>query len=127
MLTDQAHSQIRNQSAQIKLVRQALKVIEDRLQDPFNAAMLADELRISQEHLNRIFRAEMGQTPYQSICRTKMHRACEQLKNTNRTIADIAMELGYDPGSHFARLFKRIIGVTPSVFRKSASMPLKPF
>ncbi len=127
MLTDQAQSRARNQRAQTRLVRRALQVIEHRLKDPFNAALLADELRVSQEHLNRIFRAELGHTPYQTICRSKMQRACEELKNTNRTIADIAVELGYDPGSHFARLFKRIIGVTPSVFRRSASMPLRPF
>lgn len=127
MLTDQAHRLTRSQGAQIRLVRKAMQVIEDRVQEPFNAAMLADEVRVSQEHLNRIFRVELGQTPYQSICRSKMHRACEQLKNTNRTIAEIAIDLGYDPGSHFARLFRRIIGVTPSVFRRSASMPLRPF
>jgi AraC-like DNA-binding protein len=127
MLADQAQSQAEQMSrASLCLVRRALQVIEANLRAPFNASQLARKLNVSQEHLNRICRAELGQTPYQCICQAKIHRACEELRSTNRTISEIALDLGYEPGSHFARLFKRVIGVTPSVFRKSASMPLKP-
>jgi len=89
--------------------------------------MLADELGVSQEHLNRCFRQEMETTPYQSICKSKIYRACEQLKNTTGTIAQIAISLGYTPGAHFARIFKRITGITPSEFRRGSSLALRPF
>jgi AraC family transcriptional regulator, arabinose operon regulatory protein len=127
MLVDRTQRYQEPPGARIRLVRRALHVIEARLAIPFNAAMLADELGVSQEHLNRSFRQEMGITPYQSICKSKIYRACEQLKNTNSTIAEIAISMGYTPGAHFARLFKRMTGITPGEFRRGSSLPQQPF
>jgi AraC-like DNA-binding protein len=127
MLVDQVQAQTAYPNAGIRLVRRAIQIIDAHLHVPFNAAMLANELAVSQEHLSRICRAELGRTPYQCICQSKIHRACELLNRTNRSVSEIASDLGYEPGSHFARLFKRVMGVTPSTFRNSPSLPLRPF
>lgn len=124
MLVDQAQCESRHRGASLRIVKKALDTIEATLGKPLNAATLAKQTGVSQEHLNRIFRDELGRTPYQCIADAKMHRACELLKNTDQTVATIAGELGYDPDSHFARLFKRVIGVTPSQYRRGASMPV---
>ncbi|GEM_PF-3514469 len=125
MLADQPQAPHLN--ARLRLVRLALQAIEANMQLPFNATMLANELAVSQEHLSRVCRAELGRTPYQCIRQSKMHRACETLKNTDFSIAEVALAVGCEPGSHFSRLFKQVIGVTPSAFRASASMPLRSF
>ncbi len=125
MLVDLVQGDSLQVNASLRLVRRAMTVVEDNLRTPFNATMLADKLDVSPEHLTRVFRSELGETPYQYVCRSKMQLACEQIKNTNLAISEIAFELGYEPGSHFARIFKRVIGITPGEFRKSASMPLK--
>jgi AraC-like DNA-binding protein len=113
-------------SSQTKLIKNALQLIESKIEIPYNASLLSNDLGISQEHLNRSFQSELRKSPYACICENKIHRACELLKNTNQAIATIAQKVGYDPGSHFARLFKRIIGETPSEYRNNASIPLKP-
>jgi len=125
MLTDLSVENTSHLKAQERHVRQALKVIDNNLHSPLNVSMLARELSVSPEYLTRIFREVIEQTPYQCICKIKMHQACERLKNSNSNVARIAEELGYEPGSHFSRLFKRVIGVTPGVFRKKLSLPLK--
>ena len=127
MLADQEHKEKRRTSSSLYLVRRALQSIEENLFKPLNASLLASELNVSQEHLNRVFRAELGKTPYQYICQSKIHHACEQLRNTDCKISEIASDLGFEAGSHFSRLFKRITGVTPKTFRKSSFMPLTPF
>jgi AraC-like DNA-binding protein len=124
MLVDQAQERHVEMGPQVRLVRRALHLIENNLRRAYNAAMLAEELGVSQEHLTRVCRDELGQTPYQCICETKVHRACELLKNTSCTVAEIAVQLGYEPGSHFARLFKRVMEVTPSAFRQGVQRPL---
>ncbi len=126
MLANQAQTPEKPISTQLSLVRKAMKVIESKIEIPYNASMLAYDLGISQEHLNRVFQAELKKSPYRCICENKIHRACDLLKNTILTISQIALNLGYEPGSHFARLFKRIIGVTPSQYRTSSSIPIKP-
>lgn len=126
MLVDQAQSETRHRGASVRVVKKALRAIEASVGKPFHAAMLAKQIGVSQEHLNRVFRMELGQTPYQCICEAKMRRACELLKNTDQKVANIAAQLGYGPDSHFARLFKRVIGVTPGRFRSGVSMPIRP-
>jgi AraC-like DNA-binding protein len=127
MLVDQAQCDTRKKSASLSVVKKALTVIENNIGQPLNAASLAKKVCVSPEHLNRIFREELARTPYQCICETKMQRACELLKGTDQTVANIAMQLGYDPDSHFTRLFKRVVGVTPGRYRRGASMPLHSF
>ena len=124
MLVDQAQCETRQRGAALRIVKKALNAIENAIDQPFNATVLAKKIGVSQEHLNRIFREELGRTPYQCICETKMQRACQLLKNTDQTVATIAGELGYSPDSHFARLFKRVIGVNPSQYRSGASLPI---
>lgn len=114
-------------NARQRLARRALRAIEANMAIPFNATLLARELAVSQEHLSRVCRSELGRTPYQCICQSKMQRACEHLKNTSWSVAEVALSVGCEPGSHFSRLFKHVIGVTPSAFRASASLPLRPF
>jgi AraC-like DNA-binding protein len=127
MLIDQRQALPTMRTASVLLVRQGLQLIESHLYEPYNAAMLADVLHVSQEHLNRSFQKELGVTPYQKICTSKIMRACELLKNTNRAIGEIATQLGYTPGAHFARLFKRMTGVTPGEYRRGTSSTLRPF
>jgi AraC-like DNA-binding protein len=124
MLVDQAQADTRKHNTSMNVVRRALDAIEANKRKPFNAATLAKQIGVSQEHLNRTFRVELGRTPYQCICDTKMRRACELLKNTDQTIANVAAQLGFEPDSHFARLFKRVIGISPSQFRSGSSMPV---
>lgn len=127
MLIDQQQALPALQVASVRLVRQALQIIESRMYEPINAAMVADALGVSQEHLNRSFQKELGTTPYQYICRCKIQRACQELKNTNRAVGQIAKRLGYTPGAHFARLFRRVTGVNPGEYRRSSSLTLRPF
>jgi AraC-like DNA-binding protein len=124
MLVDQAQSETRKRGASLRVVKKSLTVIEHNIGNHINAELLAKKVGVSPEHLNRIFREELGRTPYQCICETKMQRACELLKGTDQTIANVAAQLGYSPDSHFGRLFKRVIGVTPAQYRRGASMPI---
>jgi AraC family transcriptional regulator len=124
MLVDQAQHELRSKGASLRVAKKALDIIERNIGKPLNAALLAKMTGVSQEHLNRTFREELGRTPYHCICEAKMHRACELLKGTDQTIANVAAQLGYEPDSHFTRLFKRVIGVTPGRYRSGASMPM---
>lgn len=105
------------------LVRRALKLIEDNLTIPLSVGDIADELRISREHLTRIFSEQTGRSPYSYILRRKMLLACRLLKQTTLTMGEIADRLGYVESSRFTRSFKTGIGMTPSRFRKDGQIP----
>jgi AraC-like DNA-binding protein len=116
-LADGARSNLA-ETTHVRLIRQAERLIRENMDRPYNAGMLACDIGISQEHLCRIFRSEVGTTPLSYLNETKIRRACELLRTTSMSCRNIAESLGYDPGSHFARLFKRVTSLTPQEFRK---------
>ncbi len=106
-----------------KIIRKAYKLIEENIAEPYNGQMLAKDLEISQEYLCSLFAKEAQTSPYKLILKLKIQEACILLKNTNNSIKEIAVKVGCEPGSHFARIFKREIGILPSEFRKNGIMP----
>ncbi|MDA3799553.1 MAG: AraC family transcriptional regulator [Kiritimatiellae bacterium] len=122
-LIDIASSVEHTGSTNAKIIRKSYKLIEQNLRTPYNVAMLADDLNISQEHLSRVFAKEIRISPYKLIMKIKMREACTLLKDTTLPIKDIALRVGNEPGSHFARAFKNEIGESPGEFRKRGVMP----
>jgi AraC-like DNA-binding protein len=66
-------------------------------------------------YLCRLFRRFQGETPYRYLQRLQMQWAAERLHSSGRLVREIADELRIDP-FQFSRTFKRIHGVSPSVF-----------
>jgi AraC-like DNA-binding protein len=106
------------------LVGRARVVVEGHLERDLDASGLAHLLGVSREHLTRCFRAELGVSPYRYIVRQKMLLACHLLKETDLPAKAVAARLGYTAPSHFTRLFKRTLRMTPSRFRRDGVMPV---
>ncbi|MFZ5642647.1 MAG: helix-turn-helix domain-containing protein [Bacillota bacterium] len=75
---------------------------------------------LSSYYFIRVFKAQMGKTPYEYLLDIKMEKAREMLKQRNHTITEICYECGFNSISHFTTAFKRKVGVTPTYYRKSA-------
>lgn len=65
------------------------------------------------------FKKYTGKNVVEYLKSIKMNKACELLKNTDTPIIEISNLLGYASLSHFNRVFKEYLGITPAVFRKS--------
>ena len=83
-----------------------------------NMAELARKTPYSYSRLSRIFKAHTGYTIVEYLSSIKINSAKESLLYTDKTISEISQELGYASISHFNRTFKKIIGTSPSEFRK---------
>ena len=75
----------------------------------------------SYSRLSVLFKQYTGKTIINYLKELKLLRAKELLRNTNKSIADIAIELNYESVSSLQHNFKKAIGLTPSEFRKSDS------
>lgn len=82
------------------------------LQDIAQVAML------SQNHLLRNFKVFFGVSPFTMIARLKMSEAKHQVMNTDKSISQIASDLGYESLSNFSYSFSRATGNSPNQFRK---------
>jgi len=80
---------------------------------------LGSAVDVHPAHLDRVFRRHFGCSVSEYVGRLRIDRAAHELACTNRPLAEIALETGFCDQSHFTRMFKRRIQMTPGQFRKS--------
>jgi AraC-like DNA-binding protein len=81
---------------------------------------LEDLLKIahmSRSNLMRVFRKATGQTPIEYLVRLRIQRAMEMLRNSDLSITEIALEVGFNDSNYFTRQFRRALGLSPRQFR----------
>jgi AraC family transcriptional regulator len=100
-----------------------LSRVVDKLNDEFAENMTADELAaeagVHPIHLAAVFRKFHQQTIGEYVQNLRIQRALELLANQEIPLCEIALMTGFSDQSHFTRIFKRIMGTTPGVFRNS--------
>ncbi|MGH8596812.1 MAG: helix-turn-helix transcriptional regulator [Gammaproteobacteria bacterium] len=101
-------------------VTTVLRHIGTAFDENLSLADLAGEVFTSRYHFLRIFQRAVGQTPRQYILRTRLQRALQKMRLTNDNISTIALEVGFEDISTFDRFFRRVLGVSPSNYRKRA-------
>ena len=73
---------------------------------------------MSSYHFLRTFRQVTGMTPHQYVLHTRLVRAARRLRASAEPVSMIAFEAGFNDLATFNRRFRRLIGVTPSIFRR---------
>ncbi|MDD2708784.1 MAG: AraC family transcriptional regulator [Verrucomicrobiae bacterium] len=106
------------------LTRRVRELVGKQLEENLNATSLARQLKVSREHLSRIFHAQSGQTLYHYILRQKMLLACQLLKETPLSQKEIAARLAFPSAPHFSRTFRRVMLMSPSLFRDVGHVPV---
>ncbi len=82
-------------------------------------AELARHFHLTEQYFCRMFKKATGQTPLGYINRYRTEKAAVLLKNTDQSITDIALSVGFDDPNYFSRTFKKYVGEAPREYRKS--------
>ncbi len=96
-----------------------LRYIESRSAAPLDLGELAAVASMSKYHFLRTFRRATGTTPYRHILGTRLRRVASALVETRLPVSTIALNEGFGDLSTFNRLFRRMIGTTPTRFRSA--------
>ena len=104
----------------------AARAMHDNLKEHWTLEALAARAFMSRSAFAARFRSVVGQTPLEYLTQWRLHRAKLLLRNTLRSIAEIAYEVGYESESSFNRVFKRNAGMTPGAFRQAGRMARSP-
>ncbi|GIP11253.1 hypothetical protein J1TS5_34230 [Paenibacillus macerans] len=119
-----AHSETKNHRA---LVGELKSYIEENFENPdLSLKHLSDRFHISAKYASYLFKEEFNLKFVDFIVKLRMERAQELLAETNETIQNISIRVGYANSITFGRVFKRIVGVTPGDYRKLRLRPEKP-
>ena len=96
----------------------ALDQFESDLSTPATPSALARSARLSPPRFARLMKRFFGLTPGQFIAKTRIAAASRLLRETDRSVAEIALECGFYDHSAFTRMFHAMTGVTPIQFRR---------
>jgi AraC family transcriptional regulator len=99
-------------------LRRAVAHLEQNLAEPFNLAQLAETVGMSEFHFSRLFKKATGLSPSRYFIRQRIVRAQLLLQETDTSIIEIGMSVGYSSPSHFAQVFRRETGLPPSHYRR---------
>ncbi len=92
--------------------------MEENIRQNLTLEQLATYFKYSPSHFSLLFRKETGVSPINYFIRLKMQKACQYIELTDLKISDISTRLGFDEPAYFSRLFTKIMGLSPSEYRK---------
>src|SRR4029077_14912553 len=84
---------------------------------PLDLANLSQIANVSEAHFIRTFKATFGETPHRYLHRRRVERAMFLLRETQRSITDICLDVGFGSLGTFSRTFSEIVGDTPTEYR----------
>lgn len=105
--------------SQVTAAKEAKKYLLAHLDEHITITELADMLGISPTSLKICFKGVYGDTINGYITNYKMQKAASLLKNTDKSVLEIAGIVGYNNGSKFAGAFRRVMNKSPNEYRKS--------
>ncbi|NLM46214.1 MAG: AraC family transcriptional regulator [Firmicutes bacterium] len=92
--------------------------IKDHWLEPFDLSATAKAACLSKAQFAKLFKKHTGVTPHEYYINYKISKLKEKLLDTNLTVAQAFAACNMDYNGHSAKLFKRKVGVSPSVYRK---------
>jgi AraC family transcriptional regulator len=98
-------------------LKRVLDYIADSLEENISLSQLAAIAGMSPHYFSQLFKQSTGRAPHQYVLLRRIERAKEQLRNPKRSIIDTGLDAGFENPSHFARVFRKFEGTTPSKFR----------
>lgn len=99
-------------------IQKLVNYISTHIGDPITVAVLADISCLTESHLVKAFRKELGITPLQYVIKKKIQHAQTLLLGTEMTVVEVAQSVGFTDASYFVRIFKKNIGFTPIQYRE---------
>jgi AraC-like DNA-binding protein len=97
------------------------RLLLDRNYDaPITVEDLSREVALSPYYLIRAFRRAYKQTPHQYLVGRRIARAKELLRNSDLSITEICVTVGFESLGSFSTLFRKVAGISPSAYRDNS-------
>lgn len=97
----------------------AKDLADARYAEPLGVEQMAAAAGLSRAHFSREFRRAFGESPHSYLLTRRLERAAALLRNTDRSVAEICLDVGLTSVGSFTTSFKRNFGRTPTEYRAS--------
>lgn len=99
-------------------IQEALRYIEKNYTKPLDMAVISNHVSMNYTLFSHLFKNQVGVNFSEYLRSIRIEAAKQLLQNTNKTIRDIAKDVGYTDDKRFSKVFKESIGITPNTYRK---------
>ena len=99
-------------------LNRVIDYIETHLADTITAADLAGLIHVSTGQLFRAFKISAGVTPFRYIAKRRLELACTMIRTTREPLSQIAIACGVCDQAYLCKMFRRMIGISPSAWRR---------
>ena len=108
----------------LEAINRAIEFIESNTSENISLGTVAEYSFLSKYHFHRIFKSIIGDTAKEYLTRLRLEKAALLLKNTEKSVSEIAYECGYASPETFNRAFKNYFATSPTIFRASAKQEM---
>lgn len=109
--------------APTRLIKCAQEYIHNNIDKNINIEDVASECEVSREHLSRVFKEQLSETPSSYLTKRRIRQACRLLVSSKLSCKEISARVGYDSAVSFNRTFKRVTKMTPGEVRSIGYSP----
>jgi AraC-like DNA-binding protein len=102
----------------------ALKAMHESVENPWTVETLAVAANMSRSAFALRFKELLGETPLEYLTNWRMYKATGLLQEDDKKLFEVAKSVGYDSDAAFSKAFKRVLGVAPREYRRSAAEAL---
>ena len=106
-------------------VQRVIGAIRERLDEDISLADMASVAYMSRYHFNRTFREVTGLPPCRFLSKLRVEAATRMLLNTDSSVTEICLDVGYSSLGTFIRRFSDVLGVSPNKLRMLQQSPSK--
>ena len=99
-------------------LRRVKEFVDAKMEDELTLCEMAQSVELSTSHFSRMFRKSTGESPHHFVLRHRVERAKEMLRAAEARVLDVAVACGFKTQQHFARVFRRMCGVSPTEYRQ---------
>lgn len=100
-------------------VERSIQYMFEHVQSSLTLNELADHVSLSKPHFIHLFKQITGYSPIEYYLRLKIQRACQYLDLTDCSVKEISKNIGIQDPYYFSRVFSKIMGQSPSDYRKT--------
>jgi serine phosphatase RsbU (regulator of sigma subunit) len=99
-------------------VRRVTELVHEKIEDELSLDEMAQSAGLSTGYFSQMFRKSTGETPHHFLLRHRIERAKHMLRDADTRVLDVAVACGFKTQQHFARVFRKMCGVSPTEYRQ---------
>ncbi|GAB4581095.1 MAG: substrate-binding domain-containing protein [Anaerolineales bacterium] len=100
------------------LAKRTISYLHQNYTRPLARWEIAESIGVNEDYLSRVFKRELGITPWEYLNRYRVFRAKEILTSGHDSVGEVARKVGFSDAAYFSRVFRQVVGVSPGQFRE---------